>query len=85
MNRQFIYGVGLALLGMCVEVVGNGVVGDLALRGGFGSQEWLAHLDRAITAFAAFLVMLGLYTVLGLFMNVLMAPYRKSPTTEREE
>ena len=64
MNRQFIYGVGLALLGLCVAVVGDAVVNlarswmlDVSLEPAYGA---LAYSQRGTMAFASFLVLVGL-------------------------
>ena len=64
MNRQFIYGVGLAVLGLCVAVVGDaaavmarGWMLDASPDPGYGA---LVHSRRGTMAFASFLVLVGL-------------------------
>ena len=64
MNRQFIYGVGLALLGLCVAVVGDAAMNMVKawmLDVNPDASYWPWHVSgRGIMAFAAFLVVLGL-------------------------
>ena len=64
MNRQFIYGVGLALLGLCVAVVGDAAMNMVKawmLDVNPDASYWPWYVSgRGIMAFAAFLVVLGL-------------------------
>ncbi len=58
-NTQFVYGIGLAVLGTCVIFVGTSAVHMARAWAGLFSKGWF-FAERGVIAFAAFLLMLGL-------------------------
>ena len=63
-NTQFVYGIGLAVLGTCVLFVGSSAISMARTWKQYGSSDegyetWFIP-ERAIVAFAAFLLVLGL-------------------------
>ena len=64
MNAKFLYGVGCALLGLCVSEVGLEVLSQFVTRSLFGIQnDWVDPAANGIRSLAAFLVAVGVLIV----------------------